>query len=403
VDHPQGYDVDVYRLGWYAGAGGRLMRHVTLQGSPQPTCPIDPHTGLIECRWAPSLGLTIPDAWTTGVYDAVLTNADGFQNDVMFVVRNERRRAPLRYQMSVMTAQAYNNYPADGVRGKSLYDYNSFGSPTLTGTTRAVRVSFDRPYANYGDGGFVATELPFVRWLERSGYDVSYTTDVDTHERGAQLRGARGFLSVGHDEYWTKAMYDAAQAARDAGVHLGFFGADAVYWQVRMESASDGTPDRVMVCYKDPLLDPVTDGTSTGRFRDAPVDRPEQTLVGVQFGTALRANVALSVVNSASWVYAGTGFTDGQTVPGIVGDEADRLDPRYPAPTATSYLTLSRSPLGDAGAPAESSIYQAPSGAWVFGAGTIDWSQGLDGPLADARIQRTTANLLDRFLDPSIQ
>jgi hypothetical protein len=39
--------------------------------------------------------------------------------------------------------------------------------PTVTGTPRAVRVSFDRPYSNYGDGGLMASEVYFVRWLER--------------------------------------------------------------------------------------------------------------------------------------------------------------------------------------------------------------------------------------------
>ena len=47
---------------------------------------------------------------------------------------------------------------------------------------------------------------------------------------------------------------------------------------------------------------------------------------------------------------------------------------------------------------ANSSIYQAPSGAWVFGAGTVSWSWGLDlDGVVDPRIQRITANLLQRF------
>src|SRR2546427_9772220 len=51
---------------------------------------------------------------------------------------------------------------------------------------------------------------------------------------------------------------------------------------------------------------------------------------------------------------------------------------------------------------ANSSIYQAPSGAWVFGAGTTSWSWGLDlDGLVDPRIQRITANLLNRFLGVS--
>src|SRR5207237_656177 len=54
---------------------------------------------------------------------------------------------------------------------------------------------------------------------------------------------------------------------------------------------------------------------------------------------------------------------------------------------------------------AQSSVYQAPSGALVFGAGTIGWSRALDNfigwNVVDTRIQQTTANVLNRFVDPS--
>jgi hypothetical protein len=403
VNVPQSYDLDVYRLGWYGGAGGRLKDHRHLNGSHQAACPPDPQTGLIECHWTPSLALTIPGSWTTGVYVAVLTNAEGFQNYVIFVVRDDRRRAPLLYQMGVLTAQAYNNYPYQ-VNGKSLYDSNSYGDPTMTGGPQAVKVSFNRPYSHDGTGdfggSFMSWEVRFVRWLERSGYDVSYSTDLDTHLRGGRLREHRALLSVGHDEYWTREMYDAAVAARDAGVHLGFFGANAVYWQVRLEPASDGTPNRTVVGYKDAQLDPVDGPTTTVLWRDPPVNRPEQRLVGIQFGTSgLSPYRPMRIINSGSWVYEGTGFSDGRTVPGIVGNEADRLDPDYPRPAALSYETLSSSPLDKPGEPpSESSIYQAPSGAWVFAGGTLAWSWGLDGPEADPRLQRTTANVLNRFI-----
>src|SRR5262249_36970910 len=53
------------------------------------------------------------------------------------------------------------------------------------------------------------------------------------------------------------------------------------------------------------------------------------------------------------------------------------------------------------------SIYQAPSGAWVFAAATHQWSWGLtDVPYhfysPDTRIQRTTQNILDRFVQSSV-
>src|SRR5206468_10060744 len=118
--------------------------------------------------------------------------------------------------------------------------------------------------------------------LERSGYDVKYSTDVDTHENSARLLQSKAFLSGAHNEYWSKAMYDGVQQARDAGVHLGFFGADAVYWQVRFEASPlTGAADRVLVGYKDRTIDPVQGPTTTNLWRN--LNRPEQHLMGVQF------------------------------------------------------------------------------------------------------------------------
>src|SRR2546426_5674967 len=127
VNPAQTYTIDFYRMGWYAGLGGRLRLHVgPLDGVPQPPCDSDPITGLIACNWAPSYTLTIPSDWTSGVYVAHLINAQGYQNYVTFVVR-DGRPAPFLYQWAVATDQAYNNYPNDGLTGKSLYTFNSYG------------------------------------------------------------------------------------------------------------------------------------------------------------------------------------------------------------------------------------------------------------------------------------
>jgi len=104
-------------------------------------------------------------------------------------------------------------------------------------------------------------------------------------------------------------------------------------------------------------------------------------------------------------VYAGTGLADGDSIPRIVGVQMDSSMSSFPLPTsvAGTYQVLSQSPFtnfGGATMTANSSIYQAPSGAWVFGAGTTSWSWGLtdDGDgFVDPRIQQTTANLLNRF------
>jgi len=402
--HPaQTYSMDVYRLGWYAGRGGRQRLHLALDGAPQPPCPSDPVTGLIACDWAPSYQLTIPDDWTSGVYLALLTNAAGYQNYVMFVVRDDRP-APFLYQQSIATDEAYNNYPADGQTGKSLYQHNSYGAITVGGDTRAVKVSFDRPHTGYGFNQWDA--INFIRWIERSGYDVTYSTDLDTHENGAELLRHRALLSVGHDEYWSKEMFDAAEAARDGGVSLAFFSSDALSWQVRFEPSSAGVPDRVMVCYREPSIDPVFGPTTTTLWRRAPVNRPGQPLRGVDFSSFVDPgnNVPYVVTNSSHWVYTGTGFHDGDVVPGIVGYEMDRYIPELPAPNTTDWTLLSRSPYTDLHGRSDysnASIYQAPSGAWVFSSGTESWSWALDGfarNLSDTRIQTVTSNLLNAFL-----
>src|SRR5438874_1927329 len=95
---PVPYFIDIYRVGWYSGKGGRLMKHLgPFQGVQQPggtqnngvfdTPPYDPGTGLIECQWGGdglgkgsyTLDTSInPDGsstndWTSGVYLALLT------------------------------------------------------------------------------------------------------------------------------------------------------------------------------------------------------------------------------------------------------------------------------------------------------------------------------------------
>src|SRR5438552_3704451 len=280
----------------------------------------------------------------------------------------------------------------------------------VTGTPRAVKVSWNRPYTARGEGQLLGWEVYFVRWLERSGYDVKYSTDVDTHENSTRLLQSKAFLSVGDDAYWSKEMYDGVQQARDASVHLGFFGASAVFWQVRFEASPlNRAADRVMVGYKDRTIDPVQGPTTTILWRDPFLNRPEQQLIGVQFTGEIAYDPMNQppyvVANSSSWVYAGTGLADGTSIPRILGYQMDASMSGFPLPTsvAGTYQVLSQSPFTDSGGAtvtANSSIYQAPSGAWVFGAGTTSWAWGLvdDGDgFVDPRIQQTTANLLQRF------
>lgn len=406
VSPAQNFTLDIYRMGYYGGKGARLLQSVgPIAGVQQPTCPIDASTGSRECDWSSSYSLNVPTNWTSGVYIVMLTNAQKFQNYMVFVVRDDSRTAEFLYQQPIFTYQAYNRFPNDDRTGKSLYD-SSFGPPTIVGSTRAVKVSFNRPYERTGALFMIDSEFGweqyFISWMERNGYDVSYSTNLDTHLNGARLRNYKAFLSLAHDEYWTREMFDAAVAARDNGVNLAFFGANSAYWQVRMEPSTSGSPNRTLVGYKNGAIDPIADpALKTILFRD--LGRPEQTLVGVQYGAfnLPSQNTDLVVQNTDHWIYEGTGLTNGARVPAMVGYEVDQLMPNYPAPASIYYKTLATSPfLGSDGIStnANTSIYQAPSGACVFGAGTMSWSWSLDKPgYINAGIQQATKNIMDRF------
>src|SRR3954452_24089764 len=165
VNPAQSFSVDVYRLGYYGGAGARLVRSISpVSGVTQPACPFDAPTGAGECRWPRSLTLDVPPDWVSGLYFAVLTSAQHFQNYIVFTVRDDARPSDLLLQQTVTTYQAYNNYPFT----KRLYENNSSWSSTATGTV-AVRFCFARPYKDSGAGDLFQSEANVVGWVERMG------------------------------------------------------------------------------------------------------------------------------------------------------------------------------------------------------------------------------------------
>jgi hypothetical protein len=414
------YSIEIYRMGWYSSAGGRLVKTVErLTGRAQgywspgeslhacPRCKLDPATGLLDANWETSYRLKLDGSWPSGVYVAKLQGADGKQAYVPFIVRDDKRRADLLVQVSVNTWQAYNAWG-----DRSLYGGFNSAHTWVAKEARAKKVSFNRPYdptesdqpAN-GAGEFFFWEYDFVRWAESQGYDMTYATDVDLHARTDLLKNRRGFISVGHDEYWSSNQRDQVEAARDAGVGLAFFGGNDVYWQVRFEKGADGAANRTLVCYKDAALDPSakTDPPRTTVLWTAdPVKRPQSLLTGTTYGTnATPRQQPWVVADDSSWIFAGSGLAQGDSVPGILGYEYDRLGDQASRPAGLD--VVGRSPVNgfEGQDTAASTVYVAKSGAPVFAAGTIQWPWALDnfghetiGGYADQRLQQVTKNVI---------
>src|SRR5437660_5033979 len=69
----------------------------------------------------------------------------------------------------------------------------------------------------------------------------------------------------------------------------------------------------------------VNNAIVTTRWRDDPVNKPENAFIGVMYQDQVNQNYAYIVQNASNWVYAGTGFVNGSSVPGIVGYEYDKV------------------------------------------------------------------------------
>jgi len=305
----------------------------------------------------------------------------------MVLTVRDARRADLVVQQSVTTWQAYNRYG-----GESLYD-DMLG---LSGG-HAKTVSFARPYANPGPAGqFFEYELPAVRWLEAQGYDATYVTNLDFSRTPDTAQRGRVFVSIGHDEYWSLEQRDALERARAAGTWQAYLSANSAYWRVRVEPGADGALRRI-TCFKD-TPDPVGGAAATVRFRDPPLNRPENGLLGAMYEAWHPVSVPLVVSQPGHWLYAGTGLSGGDALAQVVGYEADRLFDNGWTPAGTQ--VLAEAPLVDVfGTPSRHQLvlHAWPSGAQVLAAGTIEWSWALSTPgVADARVQRVTANFLAR-------
>ena len=431
------FHIDILRLGYYQGNGARkiasgIRPSATLPQS-QPACLTNASTGLIDCgNWAVSASWAVPASAVSGLYEAHLVRDDtGGSSQILFVVRNDASTSDILLQTSDETWEAYNDYG-----GNSLYTCTSPlcppGSPG--GYKGAFKVSYNRPFdftADQSRANPFYAEYPMIRFLEANGYDVTYTSSADVDRNGPVLLNHKLFISSGHDEYWSKNQRANVQAARDGGVNLAFFSGNEVFWKTRWEPSTDGsnTQYRTLVSYKETHFDAPTDPqdppTWTGTWEDPrfspPADGglPPNQLTGQNFlvnsGTS---NIQVPAQYAKLRIWRNTQaakLTSNQTLTlgngaGTLGYEWDEDADNGFRPSGTfdlSSTTVSGvQPFLDYGTTTGSgsethhlTLYRASSGALVFGAGTVQWSWGLDStnPSAvapDVNMQQATVNLL---------
>lgn len=409
---PSPFTLDIYRMGHYGGLGGRLMRSFEARpGRAQP----DPDVGarrLRDCQWDPSVSFTIPDDWLSGVYVGKLTALrDGTQSYVIFVVRDERR-AEFIFQCSDTTWQAYNRWPDQF----SLYDDGN----TEWYWGGDVQISFNRPYGKYcqildaplsqGSGEWFLWEYPLSFWLEAEGCDVTYISNLDTHRDPAGLNRAAGFLSVGHDEYYTLEMFRNLQQAIVNGVNVAFLSGNTCCGKIVLSPDTRGNPLRVFE--RVGVFGPPGGTRDFASMATLVHERPyANELVGAHSTGPVTGGADWTCALPDHWLFAGTGMNRGEGIPGLVGwewhgDPADipGLEIVATGPTQTAPGKLN-------GGLFTATVYPGPTGNIVFNASTCWWADGLSSPPGyvrpsvytspqgpDARVQQITKNLLERML-----
>jgi hypothetical protein len=405
------YVIDLYRLGYYGGKGGRhLMQFGPFQGRVQP----EPKVGeerLRACAWEGGQRLTIPADWPSGVYFGKLTaEKEKLQSYIIFIVRDDRP-CDFLFQCSDTTWAAYNRWPDQW----ALYDNGKkewYWGPS-------VRVSWDRPYGKYcqildaplsqGSGEFLLWEFPLAYWMEKEGYDVSYVSNVDTHADAKGLLRAKGLLSVGHDEYWSPDMFANVKAAIAAGVNVAFLSGNTCCGVIRFFDG-DQRPNRAIsrVGQYGPIQD---EAVKNGfpELLDLKENGPnEATLIGARSTWPVTGGADWICANEKHWLFADSGMKNGDGIPGLVGWEWHGDPANIPG-----LEVVARGEVKNRGATGTytATIYPGPKDNVVFNAATIWWADGLSDPPgrihpaahgakpkgADPRVQQITANLLNRL------
>lgn len=366
-----GFSVQAYRMGWYGGVQARrVWRSGTYPGVRQAGARIDPATRTVSAPWRPSLTVSTK-GWPEGSYLMMLTAASGARRYVPVTVRSSSAVGRVVVLNATTTWQAYNMWGG----------YDLYMGPSGGDGDRASAVSFDRPYDGNGAGKFMTYEQPAIALAEKVGVPLAYATDNDLHADPNLFKGARGLLTLGHDEYWSSNMRQRATQARDQGVNIAFLGANAVNRHIRFAATPLGA-NRLVVCYKDSGTDPVAKhnpAESTQDWRLPPMPRPESDLIGIQY-MCFPAEGALTVTRPDFWLFRGTGVRAGTRFPGVIGPEADALNRDGPTPDTLEIVANSPITCGNRTAVAHTSYYTNRQGAGVFATGTMRWVCAMRGP-----------------------
>lgn len=454
VDYNSAFTADVYRLGWYGGASNGARKVATVTGNPtnQPApTTIANSNGATDCsNWSVNLSWAIPADATPGWYYMHLKGGTSAKGHILFCVSDKNSKRSIVVMSSDATWGGAYNYYGDKTSvttGKSLYGAGGPLGGSQGVINRAMAVSMDRPIVTregVSQTYFFDGEYPFLRFAERMGFNVAYTTNEQVDADPSILDGRAMVVCVGHNEYISQTIFDKflslAQTTNTKFLNLA---GNDFFWRVRYGTTagsndySNSTKGRVIWCRKDSLDGPNYPGGGThtaGTFWDAnewtgtwqDTRWSGRTPSSRMFGDRFIANgirndevtVGFAYKSKPIWrnITAVQNLTSGQSVGlgvGTLGMEWDEPEPDTSVGFGRTNLSQTSITISGGLSDVNGAIYnvsgtanhslmmlRTPGGGYIFNANTTQWGWGLDDfhdrgtAVANATARQATLNVM---------
>ncbi len=296
--------------------------------------------------------IEIDPAWTSGFYRVEVSSGDE-RGNAFFIVRpalDDVGKADAVMVVATSTYAAYNDYGAPsfytGAHESSLLrplprgfitepEQETYLEARLARDQRAIMAFFRSGPSMWSQAsGWSNWERRFVQWAERLGLVIHFAASQDLDSDPNLLDGYSTYLSIGHDEYWSRGMRDAVEGYVDAGGHAAFFSGNTSFWQIRY--ADDYTS---ITAYKNDIDDDPVRGTDqeyllSTMWSDPLVGRPENEMTGVSFTHGGYARISgaptgsggYTVWRPSHWALDGLDLMTGDllgTAKAVIGYECD--------------------------------------------------------------------------------
>lgn len=354
--------IKIYRMGYYGGAGARLITSTTIAAVNAGTKPsiTKAPTSTVSTSWPVAWYFKINQATIPGQYLLRLDDKGPDSSFIPLTIVDPNIRSAITFVSSVLTWQAYNQWG-----GYSLYK-----GPNMTRGTRATVVSFNRPYDGDGSGQFRYMEYPILKIAEQLGLNMNYITDLELDSGIASLKDTGSLLFGGHSEYWTVNMRSAVQSAVDSGINLVSLGGNSAYAHPRLQANR-----RELVMWRSSAADsnrndPVL---ATTGWRQYPISQPEAKILGAQY-VGLGVSADYTIPHPDRWPF--TTMTHPAVLKGIVGREVD--SPLYSVGPAVEVLADAAINFHGKAVTIMATYYTNTKNAGVIDISTNGWTCAID-------------------------